>query len=75
MPGLNECPVKTCEKSISGEHLMCRDHWYMVPRSIRSKVWNSWRARQAAMSDHVAVQRHEDAKAHAISAVNQMVLP
>ncbi len=69
------CPIKTCDQQVKSDHLMCREHWYMLPRSIRSEVWNSWRARQNAMSHTATVQRHEDAKWHAIQAVNQMVLP
>jgi hypothetical protein len=43
--------------------LMCRAHWYQVPKPIRDLVWATWRSGRAASSPE-----HTDAVRLAISA-------
>jgi hypothetical protein len=59
----HECPANDCTKSVSADMLMCRTHWFMVPKQIRDRVWREWR---------IAPQspEHVQAITNAISAVN-----
>ena len=38
----HECPAAGCDRKIGYGLLMCRSHWYMVPKSIRDTVWKAW---------------------------------
>jgi hypothetical protein len=46
--------------------LMCRSHWYMVPKPLRDAVWNAWANGRGAGSP-----AHRDAITEAIEAVNR----
>lgn len=39
MSDANECPVDGCGKGRGSGQLMCKKHWYMVPRELRHEVW------------------------------------
>jgi hypothetical protein len=45
--------------------LMCRPHWYMVPKPQRDAVWDAWRGGLGAGSP-----AHREAILAAIEAVN-----
>jgi hypothetical protein len=38
------CPVDGCEARILPGLLMCRAHWYRVPRPLRAEVNEAWAA-------------------------------
>jgi hypothetical protein len=38
------CPVPGCSERINPSRLMCRPHWYLVPKPVRDRVWASWRS-------------------------------
>ena len=38
----HECPAKGCTQAVSPSMLMCRPHWYMVPRPLRNAVYSAW---------------------------------
>lgn len=38
----HDCPAKVCTKSVSQSMLMCRAHWYMVPKPLRNAVYDAW---------------------------------
>jgi hypothetical protein len=38
----HECPATGCTRAVSGSMLMCRPHWYMVPKALRNAVWTAW---------------------------------
>ena len=38
----HECPATGCTSDVSIDMLMCRSHWYMVPKPLRTAVWNAW---------------------------------
>ena len=43
MPDLaHECPANGCPQHVRIGMLMCRPHWYMVPRPLRDAVWAAW---------------------------------
>ncbi len=39
---MHECPAKGCSRRIPDHLLMCRNHWFMVPRMMRSAVWAAY---------------------------------
>jgi hypothetical protein len=36
------CPIEGCEASLPLNILMCRRHWFMVPKKARQAVWEAW---------------------------------
>jgi hypothetical protein len=48
--GIDWCPIPRCERPIDPSRLMCRVHWYMVPKKLRDEVWATWRSGYAAYS-------------------------
>ena len=38
----HECPANGCTAAVSGSMLMCRPHWYMVPKPLRNAVYSAW---------------------------------
>ena len=56
--GIDWCPIPLCERPIDPSRLMCRVHWYMVPKEIRDEVWATWQSGRAAYSsEHRAAVR------------------
>lgn len=62
----HQCPADGCEEQVPAHMLMCRTHWYMVPRHLRSAVWNAWDGGMGAGTDE-----HWAACDAAINAVNR----
>ena len=44
------CPVSGCRERIDPSRLMCRDHWYLVPKDLRDMVWATWRSGEGALN-------------------------
>jgi hypothetical protein len=44
----HECPAMGCTRAVSLSMLMCRPHWYMVPKPLRDAVWAAWADGQGA---------------------------
>lgn len=42
----HHCHATRCRVSVPPEMLMCRRHWFMVPRDVRLKVWATYRQGQ-----------------------------
>lgn len=42
----HHCHARGCSVQVKPELLMCRKHWFMVPRDIRDAVWRSYRPGQ-----------------------------
>jgi len=42
----HQCHARGCTIPVPPEKLMCRDHWFMVPKNIRDAVWANYRAGQ-----------------------------
>jgi hypothetical protein len=54
----SRCPVPGCHAQIDPSRLMCRNHWYLVPKQIRDRVWATWRSGQGAFSsEHLETVR------------------
>jgi hypothetical protein len=57
-PTAHVCPVGGCRESVRADRLMCRPHWYLVPRPLRDAVWAAWRSGGGAGSPaHAAAVR------------------
>lgn len=61
----HDCPAAACTRRLSPRMLMCRPHWFMVPKRLRDTVWLTWRNGLGAGSPG-----HADAIAAAVEAVN-----
>jgi hypothetical protein len=59
----NRCPIDGCDTRIARSRVMCRKHWYMVPRPLRDDVWTTYRR------DGVLSEEYQDARDAAIAAV------
>jgi hypothetical protein len=57
------CPVTGCAEQIGPSRLMCRGHWYEVPKQLRDRVWATWRSGQGSGS-----YEHQEAVRLAITA-------
>jgi hypothetical protein len=42
----HHCHARGCTVSVPPEMLMCRNHWYKVPKKIRDAVWRTYRPGQ-----------------------------
>lgn len=61
----HQCPAAGCPQKVADHLLMCRPHWYKVPRDLRNAVWAAWRNGAGA-----GTPEHRRAIADAIAAVN-----
>jgi hypothetical protein len=57
------CPVSGCREQIDASRLMCRGHWYRLPKELRDLVWATWRSGAGALSPE-----HRQAVRRAITA-------
>jgi len=62
--GAEACAIPRCRNQIDPSRLMCRTHWYMVPKELRDDVWATWRSGDGAFS-----KAHQDAVRMAVAAV------
>lgn len=60
----HECPGAGCYIRIDSDELMCRKHWYMVPKVLRTRVWQAWDNGNGAGTD-----KHEAAISAAIKSI------
>jgi hypothetical protein len=65
--GADECPIPRCHGQIDPSRLMCRAHWYMVPKDLRDHVWATWRSGARAFS-----KEHQDAVRVAVATVMEV---
>lgn len=59
----SRCPIGGCGDPIDRSRLMCRKHWYLVPRKLRDRVWATWRS-----GDGARRAEHQEAVLTAIAA-------
>lgn len=43
---IHHCHARACTVPVKPELLMCKVHWFMVPKNIRNKVWEHYRPGQ-----------------------------
>lgn len=63
------CHATGCEEPVPPVMLMCRKHWYMVPKGIQRRVWAHYRHGQEIRKD--PSEEYLDAMRAAIQAVEQ----
>jgi hypothetical protein len=68
LPRADRCPIPGCHDQIDPTRLMCRSHWYLVPKQIRDRVWATWQSGQRAFSPE-----HKEAVRKAIAACQAAV--
>jgi len=61
---LHKCPGPGCDEQCPGDMLMCRVHWFQVPKHIRDEVWAAWDHRRGE-----GTARHARAIAAAIESI------
>jgi len=72
---MKTCSAPGCTIQIPAAVLMCRSHWFMVPRALRFEVnraWSAWLQAQPADSARFWNSYH-DARQQAIQAVTREV--
>lgn len=52
---MHRCPGPNCNRKVSEDKLMCRDHWYQVPRELRDNVWRTYRHVPGTRDHHAAM--------------------
>lgn len=40
---MSVCAAKGCLARVPSSMLMCHKHWFMVPRTLRDRVWRTYR--------------------------------
>lgn len=50
----HKCYAAECVYVLPEDLLMCKRHWFLVPRPIRDRVWALFRSGQAGTPEHVA---------------------
>jgi hypothetical protein len=65
-PYHHPCPAARCMRLVSMTKLMCRQHWFMVPKPLRDDERNAWAGGMGAGSS-----AHRNAIMAAIAVVNE----
>jgi hypothetical protein len=60
----HKCPGPECPAQVPDHMLMCRPHWYAVPRSLRNDVWAAWNGGAGA-----GTSEHNEAMIAAIKSI------
>lgn len=63
----HHCHAIQCERTVPPAMFMCRDHWYMVPKRLRGRIWKHYRPGQE--DDWEITRKYADAAKLAIKAV------
>lgn len=66
-PPAHHCHALRCEEEVAPHLLMCRRHWFMVPKLLRQEVWRLYRPGQERSKQPTA--EYVDAARRAIAAV------
>lgn len=61
------CHARNCKVAVPPRMLMCKPHWYMVPKELRDRVWATYRPGQEVTKD--PSREYLDASMAAINAV------
>jgi hypothetical protein len=64
-PAAHDCPATACTRRIGQRMLMCRPHWFTVPKALRDAVWDAYAGGLGAGSPE-----HLEAVSAAVRAVN-----
>lgn len=39
----HRCAADSCEKIVPSDRLMCKPHWFKVPKDLRDRIWAGYR--------------------------------
>jgi hypothetical protein len=42
------CPVPGCDRSRRPSQVMCRTHWFRVPKPLRDQIWFEYRSHRGS---------------------------
>lgn len=42
---MKSCAALTCNATVKPGMLMCKPHWFQLPKQLRDGIWATWRAR------------------------------
>lgn len=45
------CHARNCTTGVPPKMLMCRPHWFMVPRAMQARIWATYRPGQEVTKD------------------------
>lgn len=65
----HNCAASRCPERVAPSILMCKKHWYMVPRDIRMRVLRSYQPGQEKVGWSATTAEYQDAVRAAIEAV------
>ena len=51
MNATHHCHAEGCTQPVPPELLMCRPHWFKVPKPIRDRIWSAFRPAQCVDKD------------------------
>lgn len=40
---MKDCIIEDCQAQCKSAELMCKSHWFQVPKPIRDEVWSTWK--------------------------------
>jgi len=66
---MRTCAVQGCGDPISPRQIMCRYHWFLVPRLLRLEVMRTWLDCERGHIHAEKWRRYRDATAAAVAAV------
>ncbi len=49
-PRAASCRIPGCRAVVGRRRLMCRPHWYQVPKPLRDLIWATWRSGAGAFT-------------------------
>jgi hypothetical protein len=52
-----ECPVEGCTNQHDRSLLMCRPHWFMVPKPLRDELWGAYRSTEGILGERYSKAR------------------
>lgn len=60
--GKHKCFAVGCDRQVQAIYLMCRQHWFMVPKDVQNAIW-------ATVGKAVNLEAYRNAVADAVVAV------
>jgi len=52
----HNCPYPGCLTQVPFGQLACRNHWFLLPRELRNRIWSAWRAGRTSEHADLMVQ-------------------
>lgn len=56
MSDLIPCPIRGCTRKRRPLHVMCRQHWWLVPKGMRQTVWQLFHEARGTDQHLLAIQ-------------------